>query len=92
MNEEKYFNNWEIQDYYYKFIEVLDKGDAEYQKAIGGKTQIRQFNEESCLLKRLREYINEHLRFTSRPEVPRGIPVLSGCKGNKAQNPRLWWL
>jgi transposase len=79
MDEGKYFSDQEIQDYYNKFLEILDKGDAEYQKAIEGKNRIVQFNEERCLLKRLREYVNEHLRFITVPEVPRGNSGAERC-------------
>ena len=44
----------------------------QYQQAIEGKKTIIQYNEEKCLLKRLREYADEHLRYITNPEVPRG--------------------
>ena len=47
-------------------------GDAEYQQAIEGEQKIVWYNEEKCLLKRLREYVPEHLRYITVPEVPRG--------------------
>ena len=53
-----------------RYIEILDKGDAEYEEAIKGKKRIGFFNEERLLLKRLREYKDEHLRFLSEFVVP----------------------
>ncbi|MDD4297635.1 MAG: IS66 family transposase [Ruminiclostridium sp.] len=74
-----YFSEKEIKDYFNKFIEILDMGDAEYQQAIEGKKRIIQFNEERCLLKRLREYANEHLRYITVPEVPCGNSGAERC-------------
>jgi uncharacterized coiled-coil protein SlyX len=68
----EYFSGQEIKEYYRKFLEILDRGDAEYQEAIEGKQTIVRFNEEKCLLRRLREYADEHLRFITTPVVPRG--------------------
>ncbi len=68
----EYFSDEDIKDYYTRFLEILDMGDAEYQQAIDGKKNISRYNEERCLLKRLREYVNEHLRYITVPEVPRG--------------------
>lgn len=72
MDKGEYFSEQEIKDYFARFLEILDMGDAEYQQAIEGKERIVRFNEEKCLLKRLREYVNEHLRYITNPEVPRG--------------------
>jgi transposase len=72
MKKGEYFSDQEIKDYFTKFIEILDMGDAEYQQAIEGKQSIVRYNEEKCLLKRLREYVSEHLRYITVPEVPRG--------------------
>ncbi len=55
-----------------QYIDILDKGNKEYEEAIQGKKHIRSFNEERLLLKRLREYKNEHLRFLSKFVVPFG--------------------
>lgn len=55
-----------------KYITILDNGDNEYQDAIAGIANIKRFNEEKCLLKRLREYTDEHLRFISDFCVPFG--------------------
>jgi transposase len=67
----EYFTEQEIKSFFTQFTEILDKGDAEYQAAIDGLQRITRFNDEKCLLKRLRDYINEHLRFLTDPEVPR---------------------
>lgn len=68
----EYFSEEEIKDYLTKYLEILDMGDEEYQKAIEGKQRIVRFNEEKCLLKRLREYASEHLQYISIANVPRG--------------------
>lgn len=72
MDKGDYFSEQEIKNYFARFIEILDIGDAEYKQAIQGKNNVIRYNEERCLLKRLREYANEHLRYISVPEVPRG--------------------
>ena len=72
MDKGEYFSNQEIKDYFIRFLEILDMGDAEYQQAIEGKQRIARYNEEKCLLKRLRKYAAEHLRYITVPEVPRG--------------------
>jgi len=72
MDEGKYFSEQEEKEYFRRFLEILDRGGAEYQKAVEGKQTIIRYNEERCLLKRLREYADEHLRFITNPEVPRG--------------------
>lgn len=55
-----------------KYIAILDEGGREYQAAIEGKMNIRRFREERCLLVRLREYKDEHLRFLSDFSAPFG--------------------
>ena len=72
MTKGEYFSDQQIKDYFSRFLEILDIGDAEYQQAIEGKNRIDRYNEEKCLLKRLRKYANEHLKFITVPEVPRG--------------------
>ncbi len=72
MDKGNYFSDQEIKNYFARFIEILDMGDTEYKQATEGKNNIIRYNEERCLLKRLREYVNEHLRYISVPEVPRG--------------------
>jgi hypothetical protein len=70
--KDEYFSVQEIEAYFRRFLDILNRGDTEYQKAIDGKQTIVRYNEEKCLLKRLREYVNEHLRYLTHPEVPRG--------------------
>jgi len=72
LDQGEYFSDQEIEEYFRRFLEILDRGEAEYQNAIEGKWTIVRFNEERCLLKRLREYVDEHLRYITNPEVPRG--------------------
>lgn len=79
MDKGEYFSDEQISNYYSRFIEILDAGDAEYQKAIKGKENITRYNEEKCLLKRLREYASEHLRFITNREVPRGNNGAERC-------------
>ena len=80
----EYFTEEEIKDYFAKFLEILDMGDAEYMQAIAGKKRIVSYNEEKCLLKRLRAYVNEHLRYITVPEVPRGnVEAERGAKEAK---------
>jgi len=55
-----------------KYTAILDEGDKEYQTAIEGKKNIRRFHEERCLLIRLRNYKDEHLRFLTDFNVPFG--------------------
>jgi transposase len=55
-----------------KYIAILDEGDKEYQAATEGKKNIQRFREERCLLTRLREYQDEHLRFLSDFNAPFG--------------------
>lgn len=72
MDKGEYFSEQEKKEYFTSFLEILNMGDAEYMQAIEGKSNIIRFNEEKCLLKRLREYAEEHLRYITVPEVPRG--------------------
>ena len=72
MDKGECFSDEQISDYYSRFTEILDAGDAEYLQAINGKQNITQYNDEKCLLKRLLEFVSEHLRFITNPEVPRG--------------------
>ena len=55
-----------------RYIAILNKGDTEYKAAIDGKKNIRSYREEFCLLRRLREYKDEHLRFLSDFNAPFG--------------------
>ena len=53
-----------------KYIGILDQGQAEYAEAVNGKKNVTYYDEERRLLKRLREYADEHLRFLSDFSVP----------------------
>jgi transposase len=55
-----------------EYLAILTEGDAEYQAAVAGLKNIRRFNDERCLLARLRKYADEHLRFLSDFAVPFG--------------------
>jgi cell division protein FtsB len=79
LSKGEYFSDQDKRDYLTGFLEILDKGDAEYQQAINGKQRITCFNEEKCLLKRLREYVGEHLRYITDPQVPRGNNGAERC-------------
>ncbi len=80
----KYFTEEQIKDYFTQYLEILDMGNAEYLKAIAGKKRIGSYNEEKCLLKRLREYANEHLRYLTVHDVPRGnVAAERGAKEAK---------
>jgi transposase len=52
------------------FINILDRGQNEYDSAIDGKKNITYYEEERRLLNRLRKYMDEHLCFLSNFKVP----------------------
>jgi len=54
------------------YISILDQGQLEYNAAIEGKKHISYYTEERRLLKRLREYINQHLIFITDFNAPFG--------------------
>lgn len=62
----------DYENYKKEYIEILDQGDLEYSAAIEGLNNKKRFNEERCLLKRLREYASEHLRFLEDFKAPFG--------------------
>ena len=62
----------ELSDIRNKYIEILDQGQVEYDTAVYGKTHISYYKEERRLLKRLREFINEHLLYLQDFNVPFG--------------------
>ena len=62
----------ELAEFEQGYLAILDRGDQEYQAAINGKKNIKRFHEELCLLRRLREYKDEHLRFLSNFISPFG--------------------
>ena len=55
-----------------RYLEILDQGDAEYEAAIAGKKSVAYYNDERLLLKRLREYKDEHLLFIMDFDAPFG--------------------
>jgi transposase len=55
-----------------EYLNILDKGDAQYTAATENLKNIKRFQEERCLLKRLRSYRAEHLRFLSNFACPFG--------------------
>jgi transposase len=67
-----YFSREEIDAAFTEYANILDAGDSEYLAAIEGKTHIKHFNYEKCLLRRLREFTKEHLRFVTDAAVPFG--------------------
>jgi hypothetical protein len=54
------------------YIAILNQGDLEYAAATEHLVNKRMFNEERCLLKRLRDFKDEHLRFMADFRVPFG--------------------
>ena len=55
-----------------RYLEILGQGDAEYDKATFGKKNITYYNDERLLLGRLRDYMDEHLRFILDFDAPFG--------------------
>ena len=53
-----------------RYDEILAAGQAEYDAAVAGKKNITYYNEERCLLKRLKEYADQHLLFIMNFDVP----------------------
>ena len=53
-----------------KYDFILNKGQQEYEESIKGKKKISYSNDERLLLKRLREFKNEHLRFITDFDAP----------------------
>ena len=64
------FSQEQVQEFRRRYSEILGRGDAEYNAAVAGKKNITYFNEERCLLKRLREYADQHLLFIIDFNVP----------------------
>ena len=60
----------QLQEIRKQYLAILDQGQLEYEDAIAGKEHIKYYDEERRLLKRLREYCDEHLRFIINFEVP----------------------
>jgi len=53
MSKGEYFSEQQKKNYFSRFLEILDMGDAEYQQAIEGKQRIAQYKDEKCLLKKV---------------------------------------
>ena len=60
----------EVKTFRNRYKEILTRGRKEYEAAIEGKTNITYYTEERRLLKRLEEYIDEHLRFLTDFAAP----------------------
>jgi transposase len=63
-------NDEQLNDIRIRYLNILDQGQSEYDEAISGKIHTSYYDEERRLLKRLREYTNEHLRFILNFDVP----------------------
>jgi len=72
---DSYFGEDEIAEIINEYNSIIDGGFDEYEEAIAGKSNIRYFNDERCLLKRLKEFSAEHLRFVTNADVPCGNNV-----------------
>jgi transposase len=66
------FTPEELEAFREGYLALLAKGDAEYEAAVAGLKNRRRFNDERCLLARLRKHADEHLRFLSDFDVPFG--------------------
>jgi transposase-like protein len=73
------FGQDETERIFEEYASIIAGGFAEYEAAIAGKAGIRYYNEEKCLLRRLREYTAEHLRFVTDPDVPCGNNIAEQC-------------
>lgn len=60
----------ELEEISKKYDFILNKGQQEYEESIKGKKKISYSNDERLLLKRLREFKNEHLRFITNFDAP----------------------
>jgi hypothetical protein len=75
----EYFGESETADIFKEYASIIDGGLAEYEAAIAGKKNIIYYNEEKCLLNRLKEYTPEHLRFVTDKLVPCGNNIAEQC-------------
>lgn len=66
----KALDSSEIEEISKKYSEIIEKGEKAYEEAIEGKKNISYFNDERLLLKRLKEFKDEHLRFITNFEAP----------------------
>jgi transposase-like protein len=73
------FTEYEIEEIKEQYVSIIESGIAEYEDAIAGKKCIKYYNEEKCLLKRLKEYAAEHLRFVTVELVPCGNNLAEQC-------------
>jgi transposase len=60
----------ELEAFRVKYGNILAQGRSEYEAAIEGKKSITYYDEERRLLARLKEYIDEHLRFLTDFAAP----------------------
>jgi galactokinase/mevalonate kinase-like predicted kinase len=77
--EDGTFTKDEIKDVFTEYASIIANGVAEYEAAIAGKKCIKYYNEEKCLLNRLKEYTAEHLRFVTDTIVPCGNNLAEQC-------------
>jgi transposase len=73
------FTKDETKDVFKEYALIIANGVAEYEAAIAGKKCIKYYNEEKCLLNRLKEYTAEHLRFVTDKVVPCGNNIAEQC-------------
>lgn len=64
------FSEDELQEIRVRYLEILKDGQSEYDAAVAGKKNIKYYDEERCLLKRLLEYADQHLLFVNDFDVP----------------------
>jgi transposase len=64
------FREDEVQEIRTRYLEILAAGQAEYNAAIAGKKNITYYNDERCLLNRLKECMEQHLLFVLDFDVP----------------------
>jgi len=60
----------DVQEIHRRYHEILNDGQIEYETAVAGKKNKSYYNEERCLLARLKEYADQHLLFAMNFEVP----------------------
>jgi transposase len=53
-----------------RYLAILEQGQLEYADAIQGKHNISYYNDERCLLARLKEFADQHLLFLENFAVP----------------------
>lgn len=70
VNIQNSLDSAELEEISIKYSEILEKGQSAYEEAIKGKKNISYLNDERSLLKRLREFKDEHLRFITNFEAP----------------------